>query len=98
MVETMIGYGITYSDIARVLGIDPKTMRKYFRDEMDVGAIKANTAMTQNLWNKAMGDGPSSVSATIFWLKCRAGWRDVAPMEDAEKGLTIKVIGGLPDV
>ena len=98
MVETMIGYGIIYSDIARVLGIDPKTMRKYFRDEMDTGAIKATTAMTQNLWNKAMGDGPASVTATIFWLKCRAGWRDVAPMEDPEKGLTIKVIGGMPDV
>jgi uncharacterized protein Usg len=98
MVKTMIGYGIPYSDIARVMSIDPKTMRKYFRDEMDTGATTANAAMVQNLWKKAMGDGPASVTATIFWLKVRAGWRDVNPMEDPEKGLTIKVIGGLPDV
>ena len=98
MVKTMIGYGIPYSEIANVLKIDLKTMRKYYRDEMDTGATTANAAMAQNLWKKAMGDGPSAVSATIFWLKCRAGWRDVAPLEDPEKGLTIKVIGGLPDV
>ncbi len=98
MVKTMIGYGIPYSEISGILKIDLKTMRKYYKDEMDTGATTANAAMAQNLWKKAMGDGPSAVTATIFWLKCRANWSEKVPMEDTEKGLTIKVIGGLPDV
>jgi len=97
MVKTMCGFGIPQADIATVLKIDEKTLRKHFREELDTGTITANTAMAQNLYKKAMGDGPAAVTATIFWLKCRAGWRDVSPMEDPEKGLTIKVIGGLPD-
>jgi hypothetical protein len=28
-------------DIARVVGIDPKTLRKHYREELDTGAIKA---------------------------------------------------------
>lgn len=94
----MVGYGIPYPEIANVLKIDLKTMRKYFREEMDTGATTANKAMVENLWKKAMGDGPSAVTATIFWLKVRAGWSERVPVEDTEKGLTIKVIGGLPDV
>ena len=34
-VETMAGYGIPEEDIALVLGIDPKTLRKHFRLELE---------------------------------------------------------------
>jgi hypothetical protein len=81
MVKTMVGYGVPYPEIANVLKIDLKTMRKYFRDEMDTGATTANAAMVQNLWKKAMGDGPASVTATIFWLKVRAGWSEKFPTD-----------------
>lgn len=97
MVKTMCGYGIPQADIATVLKIDLKTLRKHFREELDTGIITANTAMAQNLYKKAMGDGPSAVTATIFWLKARAGWRDHSPIEESDKGLTIRVIGGLPE-
>jgi hypothetical protein len=65
-------------DIARVLGIDPKTLRKHYRDELDTGSIKANSRMAENLYKKAMGDGPQSVTATIFWLKTRARWKETS--------------------
>jgi hypothetical protein len=97
MVKTMTGYGIPQLDIARILKIDLKTLRKHFRDELDIGATTANTAMVQNLYKKAMGDGPASVAATIFWLKVRAGWSEKTLQDDSEKGSTIKIIGGLPD-
>jgi DNA-binding CsgD family transcriptional regulator len=32
--EAMAAYGIAEVDIARVLGIDPKTLRKYCRQEL----------------------------------------------------------------
>ena len=80
-VEAMAAYGIPEADIARVLGIDPKTLRKHYRDELDTGSIKANSRMAENLYRKAMGDGPQSVTATIFWLKTRAQWKETMVQE-----------------
>ena len=34
-VEAMAAYGVPEFDIARVIGIDPKTLRKHYRDELD---------------------------------------------------------------
>jgi len=80
-VEAMSAYGIPEADIARVLGIDPKTLRKHYREELDTGSIKANSRMAENLYRKAMGDGPQSVTATIFWLKTRAQWKETTVQE-----------------
>jgi hypothetical protein len=80
-VEAMSAYGVPEADIARVLGIDPKTLRKHYRDELDTGSIKANSRMAENLYRKAMGDGPQAVTATIFWLKTRAQWKETTVQE-----------------
>jgi DNA-binding CsgD family transcriptional regulator len=34
-VEAMAAYGVPEADIARVLAIDPKTLRKHYRAELD---------------------------------------------------------------
>ena len=39
----MAAYGIPETDIAIVLDIDPKTLRKHYRHELSKGSIKANT-------------------------------------------------------
>ena len=70
----MAGYGVPEIDIARVIGIDPKTLRKHYRDELDTGHILANAKVAESLFRKATGDGRQSVTAAIFWLKVRAGW------------------------
>jgi len=80
----MSAYGVPEVDIARVLGIDPKTLRKHYRDELDTGSIKANSRMAENLYKKAMGDGPQSVTAAIFWLKTRARWKETTVHEVTE--------------
>jgi hypothetical protein len=80
-VEAMAGYGIAEADIAKVLGIDPKTLRKHYRDELDVAHVKANSAVAQSLFRKATGDGPQSVTAAIFWLKTRARWKETLVSE-----------------
>ena len=46
-VEAMAAYGVPETDIARVVAIDPKTLRKHYRDELDTGATKA-TAININ--------------------------------------------------
>ncbi len=80
-VEAMAGYGVAEADIARVLEIDPKTLRKHYRDELDTGHIKANTHIAESLYRKALGDGPQSVTAAIFWLKTRARWKETSVTE-----------------
>ena len=38
----MAAYGIPEIDIAMVVGVDAKTLRKHYRDELDMGETKAN--------------------------------------------------------
>ena len=75
-VEAMSAYGIPEADIGRVLAIDPKTLRKHYREELDTGHVKANAKVAESLYRKAIGDGPQSVTAAIFWMKTRAGWSE----------------------
>lgn len=75
-VESMAGFGIPHDDIAKVLQIDAKTLRKHFPDELEMGHIKANTAVARNLFRIATGNGREAVTAAIFWTKTRMGWND----------------------
>src|SRR5215217_3579360 len=72
-VEAMAAYGIPEIDIARVVGVDPKTLRKHYRDELDMGETKANAQVAGFLFNSARS---GNVTAQIFWLKTRARWRE----------------------
>jgi hypothetical protein len=83
-VEAMAAYGIPEADIATVIEIDPKTLRRHYRKELDTGHIKANTKVAENLYRKATGDGRESVVAAIFWLKTRARWKETTIHEVTE--------------
>src|SRR5213592_651187 len=74
-VEAMAAYGIPELNIAAVLGIDPKTLRKHYREELDLGETKANAQVAGFLFNSARS---GNVSAQIFWLKTRARWKEPA--------------------
>jgi hypothetical protein len=77
-VEAMAGYGVPEAEIAGVVGIDPKTLRKHYRPELDHGHTKANARVAENLYRKATGEGREAVTAAIFWLKTRAGWKETS--------------------
>src|SRR5947207_13830242 len=81
-VEAMAAYGIPEADISRVVRIDPKTLRKHYRDELDMGETKANAQVAGFLFNSARS---GNVSAQIFWLKTRARWRET-PVELKHSG------------
>src|SRR5215204_2395757 len=81
-VEAMADYGIPEIDMAHVVGIDPKTLRKHYRDELDLGETKANAQVAGFLFNSARS---GNVSAQIFWLKTRARWRET-PVELKHSG------------
>ena len=75
-VEAMAAYGIPQMDISRVIGVSKPTLEKHYRDELDTGATKATARVAESLYKKATGDGNASVTAAIFWLKTRAGWKE----------------------
>ena len=85
-VEALAGLGVPELEIAGLLGIDPKTLRRHYRQELDQGHTKANVKVAENLFRKACGDGRESVIAAIFWLKTRARWKETQ----------INQIGGIP--
>ena len=78
----MAAYGIPEADISGVVGIDPKTLRKHYREELDLGETKANAQVAGFLFNAAKN---GNVTAQIFWLKTRAKWRET-PMELQHSG------------
>jgi hypothetical protein len=75
-VEAMAAYGLPELNIAEIVGIDPKTLRKHYRHELDNGQVKATAKVAESLFRKATSDGPQSVTAAIFWLKTKGGWRE----------------------
>jgi len=73
-VKSYAACGIPHEQIARQMGIrSPKTLRKYFRKELDSGVTEANYLVAKSMHEKARS---GDVSAGKFWLKTRAGWRE----------------------
>ena len=73
-VSAMCSYGVPQEEIAAVIGIDDKTLRKYYRTELDTASAKANAKVAQRLYKKCIEDGDTA--SMIFWLKTRAKWSE----------------------
>jgi len=93
-VEKLAGYGIPEPDIARLVinpqtkaGISPVTLRKHFRDALDVGHVRANEQVAGALFKNATTKTetyPGGIpTAQIFWLKTRGKgqWKDKQTIE-----------------
>jgi len=78
LVRSMAAVGVPHEDIARKIGIhSPKTLRKHFREELDIGMIDANYKVGKTLFE--MATGGDEVAATIFWVKTRKLFREQEP-------------------
>lgn len=76
MMHAMVG--TPQDDIARVMGIDAKTLRLHYRDELDLATAKANATIGGALFNKAKA---GDTTAMIFWMKTRAKWKETQEIE-----------------
>jgi len=74
----MAAYGVPEARIAGVIGIDPKSLKRHYCDELDLGATKATAKVAEFLFRKATTEGHQCVTAAIFWMKTRGGWRETA--------------------
>jgi hypothetical protein len=79
-VKSLSAYGIKQEGIARMVGLrSPKTLRKYFQDELDLGAIEAVAQVSRVHFQMAKsGKHPAS---TIQFLNNRTRWLDVQSLE-----------------
>ena len=73
LVQLHATIGTQQAVIADIIGIDAKTLRKHYREELDQSMAKANAQIGGALFNKAKG---GDTAAMIFWMKTRAGWRE----------------------
>ena len=90
MVKMMAALGCRHEDIARVMDMTPKTLRKHFRSELDTGAIEANNKVVQSLFEMATkGKNPT---AAIFWAKARCGWRERSQEVEPQPGTSQIVV------
>jgi hypothetical protein len=69
MVKTMAALGTRHEDIAAILEITPKTLRKHFRQELTRGAIEANAKVGQTIF--AMATSGRNIAAAIYWERTR---------------------------
>jgi hypothetical protein len=80
-VSVLTAMGIPDYDIAKVMQISEPTLRKYYFRELEIGHISANSKVAQTLYKTATDpSNPKSVTAAIFWLKARAGWKEDSGM------------------
>ena len=78
-VRQLSGVGLPQDDIAKLLECSPKTLRKHFRRELDLGGAETNAMIAGYLYQSAKA---GNVAAQIFWLKTRARWTE-RPVEEA---------------
>lgn len=75
-VKLLAGYGVPREGIAKIIGIGISRLRENFSEELELGVTEANAKVAQNLFRMATGDDRAALTAAIFWMKTRAGWRE----------------------
>ena len=77
--EAMAGWAMPQERIARVIGIEAKTLRKHFAEELEIGSAKLEAQLAQDLLRIAQGQDRQALIATIFALKSRFGRVEAGP-------------------
>lgn len=77
-VKQYIAVGTTREDVARVIGINVKTLANLYASELETAAAEANASVAGMLFQQCK-DG--NVAAQIFWLKTRARWSEKNTLE-----------------
>ena len=94
MVTEAVGLGLQQNNVARLMGISPKTLRRHYAHELATGVDKVNFDVARALYTRA-ASGKDTV-ASIFMLKARAGWKDTVS-QDAALPQKIEVTFALPE-
>lgn len=96
-VEQCAAIGLPHDQIAVLIGISEKTLRKYYDHELTHGTALANRKISGVLFDMASKSGPRQQRAAEFWARMRLGWKDTTKLEHTgENGAPMKVVHMLP--
>jgi len=79
-IEAMAGVGLKVEQMAAILGMSKATFDRRMRDTpgaseaLEKGRARASFTISKTAFE--MAKGGHHVAMTIFWLKCREGWRE----------------------
>ena len=109
-VKALQSFGVPQEEIATYIGVDAKTLRKHYREELDTAKTKADAAVAKFLYQNASGQSLKSgashadcVRAAMFWAKTRMGWSEKQEVDHTSSdgsmsrpvdGVSINVVGG----
>lgn len=89
LVKQLAAFGIPQRAICSLVGtmakanpLDPATLRKHFAHELDMGLSEAITKVAGLLLKSAI---EGNVTAQIFFLKTRGGWRETNRLEVSDQ-------------
>jgi hypothetical protein len=83
-VIAMSSNGVPHRQQASLIGCcSPKTLRKHFRDDLNIGKIQANAKVADALYQQALN---GNVKAQTFWLKTAGGWRETGEVQVVSEG------------
>lgn len=74
-VSALASFGIPQTKIAKYLDICEPTLTKYYREELDHALLDKVVMVANALYNNAVE--MNNVTAQIFFLKTRAGWKEL---------------------
>lgn len=78
LVENMARVGIPQEMIGKIMGLTRQTLAKHYRHELDTAEAEMISAVGGALFANAMS---GNVSAQIFIMKTRAGWKETNKTE-----------------
>jgi len=90
-VRTYASLFIPQTDIATILGIDPKTLAKHYKEELDTGKMDTIERVVSRMTKLALesDDDKTAFNACKFILERKGGWTH--PVE--EKAADVKWVG-----
>src|SRR6187200_3105883 len=78
LVEHHAAIGTLHKSIAKLLKISLNTLKKHYAEELELGLARANAVVGGTLFSEAK---KGNITAAIFWMKTRGGWRETAKIE-----------------
>lgn len=86
-IQSLSGYGLAMDKIAHICGISERTLERHAKTDKRInvallkGRALAEAQVSQSLFENAL----ENTSDRIFWLKCRAGWKETNVIEHQGK-------------
>lgn len=86
------GMGLSVTKMSALIGISKATFERRYKDQPELveallkGRAQAESAVTKSCYDQAVSG--RSPTMTIFWLKCRAGWKEAEFSDKEDKAYT----------